>query len=377
MTPSVILVINPGSTSTKLALFEGGRCVRAEEAPHAPLPPGGPARVLAEVEGRAAAVHEFLSPHEAETLDAVAARGGFLPRGDRKLLPGTYAVAEVVAGEVVVDEALVRAVVERPERPHASNLGIPLAAGLARRFGVPAYVVDPVVADEFCPEAQLSGYAPIRRRSVAHVLSVRAAARRVAEKSGSPLDQTTYVVAHLGGGITVAAVRGGRMVDNTIALLGEGPFTPQRAGALPLLELIDLCYSGRFTRDELIDELSRRGGLRSYLGEHRMEAIEERIAAGDERARQVVEAMAYQIAKSIGAMSVAAGPETEAIILTGGLSRSALVVAAIKKRLSHLIPVIVLKDTPEMQAMAEGVCRVLSGHEQARRYAPPRAESGP
>jgi butyrate kinase len=252
-----------------------------------------------------------------------------------------------------------------------ANLGIPLAADLARRFRVPAFVVDPVVADEFCPEAEFSGYAPIRRRSVAHVLSVRAAARRVADRTGTPLDRMTCVVAHMGGGITVAAVRGGRIVDNTIALLGEGPFTPERAGTLPLKELIDLCYSGRFTKDELLDELTHRAGLQSYLGEHRMEAIEQRVAAGDERARQAVEAMAYQIAKAIGAMCIAAGPETEAIILTGGLARSELVTRSIKRRLSHLIPILTLEHTPEMQAMSEAVCAVLSGHEAPYRYTPP------
>jgi butyrate kinase len=246
-----------------------------------------------------------------------------------------------------------------------------MAADLARRFGVPAFTVDPVVADEFAPEAELSGYAPVARRSVAHALSVRAAARRAAERSGTPLDQTCYVVAHLGGGITVAAVRGGHIVDNTIALLGEGPFSPRRAGTLPLQDVIDLCYGGRFTREQLVEELTQRGGLQSYLGEHRMEAVEKRIEAGDAEARRVVEAMCYQIAKSIGAMCVAAGPETEAIILTGGLARSEFVVRSLKRRLAALVPVFVFRDTPEMQAMAEGVCRVLGGQEKPLRYAPP------
>ena len=195
----------------------------------------------------------------------------------------------------------------------------------------------------------------------------------MAERTGTRVERTTFVVAHLGGGITVAAVRGGRIVDNNIAFLGEGPFTPQRAGTLPLKELIELCYSGRFTREELEDELTERAGLQSYLGEHRMEAVETRIEAGDETARLVVEAMTYQIAKAIGAMCVAAGADTEAIILTGGLARSDLIVRSLKKRLTHLFPVLVLKDTPEMRAMTEGVCRVLSGQDEAHRYTPPPA----
>jgi butyrate kinase len=228
-----------------------------------------------------------------------------------------------------------------------------------------------VIVDEFCPEAEISGYAPITRRSVAHVLSVRSAAARTAEKTGAHLAQATYVVAHLGSGITVAAVRGGRIVDNNIALLGEGPFTPQRAGTLPLKEVIELCYSGRFTKCELLKELTERAGLQSYLGEHRMEEIEKRIEAGDDKARLAVEAMVYQIAKTIGAMAVAAGPDCEAVILTGGLTRSKFVVRSLKKRLTHLFPVSVIKHTLEMEEMALGACRVLSGQEAPRRYAPP------
>jgi butyrate kinase len=206
---------------------------------------------------------------------------------------------------------------------------------------------------------------------VAHVLSIRAAAQIMAAKGGNHVEQTNYVVAHMGSGITVAAVRGGHIVDDNIALLGEGPFSSQRVGSLPMKDLIDLCYSGRFSKDELIGELTLRGGLRSYLAEDRMEVIEQRIEAGDEEARRVVEAMAYQIAKTIGSMCVAAGPDVEAIILTGGLSRSPLVVRAIKKRLTHLFPVTVLRDAPEMEALALGVCRVLGGEEEARRYSTP------
>jgi len=349
--PYRVLVVNPGSMSMKVALFEGERCVAEEETVHESDPSDEAARVRPVVDG-------FLKEHDVRALDAVAARGGFLPRGGRKFPGGAYAV----------DEEMVRSVVERPERRHASNLGIPIAAELGRRFEVPAYIVDPVVADEFSPEAEISGYAPITRRSVAHVLSVRSAARRAAHRSGTPIERTSYVVAHMGGGITVAAVRSGRIVDDNIALLGEGPFTLRRAGALPIGELIDLCYSGRFTREELIEELTERAGLVSYLGEHRMDRIEKRIDSGDETARLVVEAMVYQIAKAVGGMCVAAGPDTEAIILTGGLARSKFIVRSLKKRLTHLFPVLVVRDTPEMQAMAEGVCRVLGGEEEARRW---------
>ncbi|MFP4057305.1 MAG: butyrate kinase [Candidatus Brocadiia bacterium] len=368
-----ILVLNPGATSTRLAVFENHRCVRQAEVPHEPLP-AGPEALEAEAERRNAAVEEFLSAREMRDIDAIAARGGLLPRPREKLPSGTYVVAEIEDGQVVVDGEIVAAITTRPESHHPSNLGIPMGARLARRLGVPAYVVDPVVVDEFVPEAEVSGYAPITRRSVAHVLSVRAAAHKMAQKTGSRVQQTNFVVAHLGSGITVAAVRGGRIVDDTIALLGEGPFTPNRAGTLPLKDLVELCYSGRFTREELLEELSTRGGVYSYLGEHKMEAVERRVEAGDEEAGRVLQAMVYQIAKSVGAMCVAAGPDVEAIILTGALTRSDLIVRSLKKRLAHLFPVLVLRESAEMEALAAGVCRVLCGEEKPRRYVPPPEE---
>ena len=347
-----VLVINPGASATRVALFENERCAWSDSWP---CEPGEDATRLERE------VRERLRDHETGGLHAVVARGGFLPRPAGKLPAGTYAV----------DEAMVRALAERAEFDHPSNLAVPVAARLADEFGVPAFVVDPVVADEFCEEAEFSGYAPVRRRSVAHVLSVRAAAHEMAAKTGTPIEQTNYVVAHLGSGITVAAVRGGRIVDDNIAFLGEGPFSPQRVGTLPLADIIELCYSGRFTKDELVRELTTRGGLVSYLGTHDMETIERRIADGDEDARRVVEAMCYQIAKAIGGMLVAAGPDAEAIILTGGLARCEMVVRSLKRRLSHLLPVLVLRESPEMAAMALGACRVLSGEEEALRYRPP------
>jgi butyrate kinase len=364
-----VLVVNPGSTSTKVALFEGERRVTQDEVAHEPLAAGAKGGPLEEAARRAPVVNEFLKKNNIDRIDAIAARGGFLPRpGGHPLPGGTYVVTEVKDGKLVIDREILNAMVERPERPHASNVGIPLGVELARRFVVPTYIVDPVVADEFTPEARISGMKSIERRSAAHVLSIRASARRAAERSGTPVEQTAYVVAHMGGGITVAAVRGGRITDNTVALLGEGPFTPRRAGSLPLKEIIELCYSGKFTKEQLFEELTQRGGLQSYLGESRMEVIEKQIEAGDQNARLVVEAMVYQISKAIGAMWVAAGPDTEAIILTGGLSRSEFINRSLKRRLSPLCPVIVFKDTPEMEALAEGVIRVLDGVEQPLRY---------
>ena len=195
--------------------------------------------------------------------------------------------------------------------------------------------------------------------------SIRAAARKYADANSRQVEDVNIVVAHLGGGITIAAVKNGKMIDNSIALLGEGPFTPQRAGVLPQKELIDLCYSGAFSRDELVEELTKRGGLRSYLGDDRVENI---LKRGDRKSRNIIDAMIYQIAKQIGAMAVVVGNHLEAIVLTGGMARSETLVKAFRNKASILAPVLVFSESLEMAAMAQGACRVLSGQEKALKY---------
>jgi butyrate kinase len=366
-----VLVVNPGSTSMKVALYENERLLHESEAAYEITLGGSRAQRESQVQDLTRLIADMMDQWGETKLDAVAGRGGFLPRPPEKLPSGAYLVAEQRDGRIIVDEAIVSAVLDRPEKPHASNFGAPVASALATKFGVPAVVVDPVVVDEFIPEAELSGYAPITRRSTAHALSVRAAARRAAQEIGRPLEDVNLVVAHLGGGITVAAVRGGKIIDNNIALLGGGPFTPQRAGDLPMAELIDLCYSGRFTRDELVAELTKRGGLKSYLGTDRMEEVEQRIAAGDKETRLAAEAMVYQIAKEIGKAFVAAGCDVEAIVLTGGLARSEWLRSALRRRVLRLAPVVVYAGSLEMAALAAGAVDVLSGRKQALRYHAP------
>jgi len=369
-------VINPGSTSMKIAIFDNDRCVHHVEAEYAAPAIGTAAERRNQVEILVRRVRQLLDQGDGRKVDAVAARGGFLPRPARKLCGGAYTIAEIRNSEVVVDDAIVSAVLEHPEKDHAGNLGIPVAAALARELKTAAFVVDPVVVDEFVPEAEVSGYVEIIRRSTSHALSVRAAARRAAQTIGRPLEDINVVVAHLGGGVTVAAVRHGKMTDNNIAFLGGGPFSPQRAGQLPMGELIDLCYGGRFTRAELIEELTKRGGLQSYLGEYRLDVIEERVAKGDERARLVVDAMVYQIAKEIGAMFVAADCDVEAIVLTGGMIRNARVRNELRRRIGRLAPVLIFEDPLEMTALATEAIRVLTGDVQPLRYESPEADHG-
>ena len=367
-----VLVINPGSTSSKVALFENDRCLHETEVPHHVPSARTPAARRRQTGYLTAFVRQELEKWGSPRLDAVVGRGGFLPRPEGKLSAGTYLIAEKSKGRVILNKDIISGVLDYPGMVHASNLGIPVAAALAREFKVPAYTVDPVVVDEFLPEAEISGYAPITRRSTAHVLNIRESARRAAREIGRPLKDLNLVVAHLGGGITIAALRRGKLTDNTIALLGGGPFTPQRAGQLPTGDLIELCYSGRFTREKLIEELTKKGGLESYLGDHRMEAIEKRIAGGDKPARLAVDALVYQISKEIGAMYVAAGGDVEAIVLTGGLAHSKLIRTELRRRIKNLAPVLVFPGSMEMTAMVEGTIAVLSGHEKLRRYRLPK-----
>ena len=363
-----IVAVNPGSTSTKIALFENARCIQNIESEFAlPAVESREAR-QAQAAGLARRVREVLGENQWQHVDAIAARGGFVPRPPEKLAGGAYLIAECRAGAVRVNEALVTALLEGPEERHASNLGIPAAAALAQALGCPAYAVDPVVVDEFLPEAEISGYNGIVRRSTSHALSVRAAARMAAESIGRPLEDISLVVAHLGGGVTVTAVRNGRMVDSNISLLGGGPFTPQRAGQLPAAGLMDLCYSGRFTRDELAEELTKRGGLQSYLGESHLEGIEARIQNGDENAKSIIEAMVYQIAKEIGAMYVAAGCDIEAIALTGGMVRAKRIRGELRKRVGRLAPILTFDRPLEMEALAAGALDALTGAAQPHRY---------
>jgi butyrate kinase len=365
--PRHILAVNPGSTSAKIAVFRDDECLKTHEVPHKLTHPLHGEGYDAEVEVYLQKIEAFLRDEQV-SLDAVVGRGGFLCRKGIQIEAGVYQVVQVDDTGVKINRDMVSAVRDHAEMEHASNLGIAIAARLAQRLHIPAFTVDPVVCDELCPEAQVSGYAGIERRSVAHVLSLRAMARAAAAEIGRTIDHVSLVLGHLGGGMTIAAFRDGKLVDNTIALLGGGPFTPQRAGSLPLEGIIDLCYSGKFTREGLKKELTKSGGLMSYLGTDDVQAIEAKVKAGDEKAGLILKAMAYQISKEIGAMFIAAGRGVDAIVLSGGIAKSAMVMDLIRSNVGHLAPVMIYRETLEMAAMAGGALRVLRGEEKVKTY---------
>ena len=358
----LVLAVNPGSTSTKLALFAcraGGRAPRLvgeRTLAHSAGELRRFRRVADQASWRAGLIERWLGGAGlgAGGLSAVVGRGGLL----RPLAGGTYRVNARMLGEL------------RRARwgEHASNLGAVLAARLARRARCPAFIVDPVAVDELAPEARLSGRPELPRRSVFHALSQKAAARLAAARLGVGYERARLVVAHLGGGISVGAHRLGRVVEVNNALDGEGPLAPERAGTLPAGDLLRLASSGRWRRAELLRMIAGRGGLVAHLGTNSLLEVERRAARGERRARLVFAALAYGIARAILAAAAALFRRPQAVVLTGGMAGSRKLVAAVRRRAGWLAPFLVFPGNLEMRALAAGACRVLAGREKARSY---------
>lgn len=352
----MVLAVNPGTGSTKLGLFRGGSMAAEETLRHAPEALASP-RMADQLPMRLSAVREFLArAAPGERLDAVVGRGGLL---------GPVPAGTLRATPEMADELL-----RGPRGEHASNLGVPIALAVAADHGCPAFTVDPVSVDELVAEARPTGLAGVERRSFAHALNIRAVARRHAGSTGRALEELRLVVAHLGTGVSLAALREGRMVD-VVNPQDEGPFAGDRAGGVPITAVVDLCFAPGAERGAVRRRLFGDGGLYSHLGTRDAREAIARAAAGDAAAVLVVEAMAYQVAKSIGAMAVALDGQVDAVILTGGMAFQEGVVAPIRRRVEWISPVVIIPGEDELGALAGGVLRVLSGEEAARDYAPP------
>ncbi len=347
-----ILAINPGSTSTKLAIFDGTSQFAAETLRH---DPSELAPVIADqLDQRTALVKQWLDANPvAGKINAVVGRGGLL----KPISSGTY----------TVNDAMVEDLHQGVQGQHASNLGGLIARKLAEPLGVPAYIVDPVAVDEFIPEARISGIPEISRRSLSHALNIKAVAHRAARDLGQELADINMIVVHLGGGISVAPLQGGRMVDVNNAN-EAGPFSPERTGGLPVGDVVKMAYSGEYTEKEMLTMITRQGGLLAYLGTNDGQEVAGRIADGDEQAELVFKAMAYQVAKEVGAMAAVLNGKVRAVVITGGLAHSELLTGWIKDRVRFVAPVLVFPGEDEMQALAEGALRVLVGQEQPQQY---------
>jgi len=348
-----VFVINPGSTSTKLAFVRpDGSLLRDSTLRHADEVPRS-MRDLVPV--RIAQIREMLvkmdnPPHP----HAVVGRGGPL----RPLEGGTYTISDTMTEELLTEKW----------SAHVSNLGAPIARTLAAEWHVPAFIVDPVSVDNFTDVARVSGVPEITRKCRSHALNIRSCAYLAAAEIAKSLAETRFVIAHLGGGISIAAVIGGKIVDVNDGLLGMGPFSPERAGAVPLEGLLDLSNSGKYTAKELKGYLSKGCGLKGYLGTNSLPDVEKMIDHGDAKADLILRAMVYQIAKEIGGYAMVLQGKLNALVLTGGLANSKRLLDHLKSYIGWLGRIIVYPGEREMEAMAAGAYRVLNGVEKAKDY---------
>lgn len=357
---SRVLVLNPGSTSTKLGVYtpQGAEWVRTIAHGDEELKQFGGRPILARLAYRSELIRAALaeagyneSGRGEERFAAVAGRGGLLP----PMECGTY----------VVDDAMVEELRLARRGEHACNLGALLALQFATAAGVNAYIVDPVTVDEWQPCARITGLPLVERSCIGHALNTKAVARRFAGEQGKVYEALRLIVVHMGSGVTVSAHRDGRMIDNNT--IEEGPFGPDRSGALPVRELIKLCFSGKYGQKEIDRKVFGDGGLFAYLGMRDLQEVERRIDAGDGEAAQVFDAMVYQIAKEAGGMAAVLEGRVDALLLTGGMAHSKRVIDRLRGYLEWIAPIHVYPGEDELQALAEGVFRVLAGKEKAKR----------
>ncbi|WP_066060707.1 butyrate kinase [Neobacillus soli] len=351
-----ILIINPGSTSTKIGVFDNDISILEKNIRHDAEEVNAFPSIIDQYEFRKKTILETLDNEgiNISKFSAVCGRGGLL----HPIQGGTYAV----------NEPMLKDLRSSNFGQHASNLGGIIACEIASGLNIPSFIVDPVVVDELEPIARISGFSLIERKSIFHALNQKAVARRVAKELGKKYNDLNLIVTHMGGGITVGVHKQGKVVDVNNGLHGDGPFSPERAGTVPAGDLISLCYSGEYFREEIMKKLVGQGGLVGYLGTNDAVQVEQRIEAGDSEAKLVYDAMAYQVAKEIGSASAVLSGKVDAIILTGGLAYGKGFVKSITDRVNWIADVIVQPGENELQALAEGALRVLRGDEEVKVY---------
>ncbi|MFA5575868.1 MAG: butyrate kinase [Tissierellaceae bacterium] len=349
-------MINPGSTSTKIAVFEDENITFEETLRHTTEEICSFDKVYDQYEFRKKIILDALEKNEIalESLDGVVGRGGLL----KPIEGGTYQV-----NDRMLEDLRAGLLGE-----HASNLGGILAFEISKAIGKKSFIVDPVVVDEMQDLARISGLKGIERKSIFHALNQKAVARKYAKSIDRKYEELNLIVAHLGGGVSVGSHEKGRVVDVPNALDGEGPFSPERAGSLPVGDIVNICFSGKYTKEEVKKMLKGNGGIVSYLNTNDAREVEERIDKGDEDARLIYYAMAYQVAKEIGASAAVLKGKVDGIIITGGIAYDKKFTSWIEERVSFIAPVIVYPGEDELTALAEGGLRVLRGEEEAKIY---------
>ena len=350
------LIINPGSTSTKLGVFEDETLIFEETLRHTTEEIAQYASIVDQTDFRKDIILSFLKEKgiDVASFDVVVGRGGML-----KPIPGgTYAVTDELLNDLKIGKS----------GQHASNLGGILARDIADSIGKPSYIVDPVVVDELEPISRYSGVPELPRISVFHALNQKAVARRYAKEVGKKYEDLNLIVVHMGGGVSVGPHKQGKVIDIFNALDGDGAFSPERAGAVPVGALVKMCFSGEYTEKEVYKKLVGNGGFNAYLGTNDMRDVEKMVDDGDEHAAEVREAFIMQMSKNIGAMATVLEGKVDQIIVTGGIAYDQAVVAGLKERCEWIAPFTVYPGEDELLALAQGGLRVINGEEEAKPY---------
>ena len=351
-----LLIINPGSTSTKIGVYSDEKEVLVETLRHSSDEIAKYDSIFEQKGFRKEVIMNVLKENNIDlnSLDAIVGRGGML----RPIPGGTYEVTDKLLEDLKVGVS----------GQHASNLGGILASEIANEVGIRSFIVDPVVVDELQDVARISGIPELPRRSIFHALNQKAVATRYAKENGSKYDDLNLVVVHMGGGVSVAAHRGGLVVDVNNTLDGDGPFSPERSGSVPVGDLVKLCFSGKYTQSEIYSKIVGKGGYVAYLNTNDARDVLKAREEGNEYASLIFDAFIYQICKAIGEMSTVLNGKVNQIILTGGIAYSPIVVNAIKEKVQWISDLTIYPGEDELLALAQGAIRVLNGEEEAREY---------
>ena len=350
------LIINPGSTSTKIGVFEDETLLFEETLRHSTEEIAQYASIVDQKDFRKQIILDLLAKKnfDINSLQVIVGRGGML-----KPIPGgTYAVSDELLEDLKIGK----------QGQHASNLGGILAREIGDSIGVPSFIVDPVVVDELIPIARYSGVPELPRTSVFHALNQKAVAKRFAKEQGKAYDSLNLIVVHMGGGVSVGAHEKGNVIDVFNALDGDGAFSPERAGAVPSGALVKLCYSGKYTEKEVYKKIVGGGGFNAYLNTNDMRDVEKMVEGGDKNAEEIRDAFIFQVAKNIGSMSCVLKGKVDQIIMTGGIAYDKQVIAGLKERVGFIAPVTVYPGEDELLALAQGALRVLNKEEAAKEY---------
>lgn len=350
------LIINPGSTSTKIGVFEDETLLFEETLRHSTEEIAQYASIVDQKDFRKNIIVNLLKEKEFDinSLNMVVGRGGML-----KAIPGgTYAVTDELLADLKIGK----------QGQHASNLGGILAREIGDSIGVPSFIVDPVVVDEMMPIARYSGVPELPRTSVFHALNQKAVAKRYAKETGKAYQDLNLIVVHMGGGVSVGAHKNGRVIDIFNALDGDGAFSPERAGSVPSGALVKLCFSGKYTEQEIYKKLVGNGGFNAYMGTNDMRDVEKAVLEGDKHAEEIRDAFVLQVAKDMGSMACVLDGKVDQIIVTGGIAYDKGVVEGLKARAEWIAPFTVYPGEDELLALVQGGLRVLNGQEEVMKY---------